>query len=131
MSKVLGIDYGKKKIGLAYATTTLAEVYGVIRYKKVDEAIKKIKRVIEKEKVDKIVIGISEGKMAKETKRFGRKLEKETHLPVVFQDETLSTKEAQALSIEAGIRRKKRKQLEDAYAAAVILQDYLDLRGKL
>jgi putative Holliday junction resolvase len=131
MSKVLGIDYGKKKIGLASATTTLAEVYGVIRFETIKEAIRKIRKTVEREKVEKIVIGISEGKMAKETKRFGRKLEKEINLPVVFQDETLSTKEAQALAIEAGIRRKKRKQLEDAYAAAVILQDYLDLRGKL
>jgi putative Holliday junction resolvase len=124
--KILGIDFGTKKIGLATATTTFAEVYGVIRFKTMDEAIKKIKRVVEDEKIEKIVIGISEGETAKKTKSFGEKLDKLMQLPIIFQDETLSTKDAQRLSIEAGIKRKKRRQLEDAYSAVLILQQYLD-----
>lgn len=124
--KILGIDFGTKKIGIATATTTFAEVYGVIRFKTMDEAIKKIKRVVEDEKVEKIVIGISEGEMAKKTKSFGERLEKLIQLPIIFQDETLSTHDAQKLSIEAGIKRKKRRQLEDTYSAVLILQHYLD-----
>jgi len=124
--KLLGIDYGKRKIGLASATTPIAEVYGVIRFKKIDDAIKKIGRVADEEKIERIVIGISEGKMAEDTRNFGDRLEKEFKIPVEYQDETLSTKEAQALSIEAGIGRKKRRKLEDAYSAAIILQGYID-----
>jgi putative Holliday junction resolvase len=128
--KILGIDFGTKKIGIASATTTLAEVYGVIRFETVDEAIRKLKKVVENEKAEKIVIGISEGEMAKKTKSFGEKFGKSVQLPIIFQDETLSTKDAQRLSIEAGINRKKRRQLEDAYSAALILQDYLDSKDR-
>jgi putative Holliday junction resolvase len=49
-------------------------------------------------------------------------------IPVVFQDETMSSKEAEILSIQANIRRKKRRRLKDAYSAVVILQNYLDSR---
>lgn len=125
--KLLGIDYGRRKIGLATAVTMLAEAYGVIRAETIQEAVNKIKKTVETEKITKVVVGISEGQMAQETKQFVRQLEKAINLPVVFQDETLSTQEAQRLAIEAGIRRKKRKELEDAFTAAVILQSYLDL----
>jgi len=124
--KILGIDFGTKKIGMAIATTPLAEVYGVIRFKKVEEALNMIKKVVEEENIEKIVIGLSEGETAKKTKDFGKKLEERSSLPVIFQDETLSTKDAQRLSIEAGVNRKKRQQLEDAYSAALILQSYID-----
>jgi len=109
----------------------LAEVYGVIRSESVEEAIKKLRNVVEKESINKIVVGVSEGKMAEETKAFAKRLKKELKLPVTLQDETLSTKLAQSLSINAGIKRKKRKEFEDAYSAAIILQDYLNLRGKI
>ena len=123
--KILGIDYGRKKVGLAFAATMLAEVYGVIRFRSIGEAIKKIKNIVDKEEIEKVVIGISEGEMAKETKKFGEKLEMDLKIPIVYQDETLSTKEAQRLSIEAGIGRKKRQKMEDAYSATLILQEYL------
>jgi RNase H-fold protein (predicted Holliday junction resolvase) len=76
--------------------------------------------------VEKIVLGISEGKMGEESREFGRKLEKKLKIPMIFQDETLTTHEAQKLSIEAGMKRKKRKTLEDAFSATLILQAYLD-----
>src|SRR4030042_6891190 len=123
---ILGIDYGRRKIGLALAITILAEAYEVIRYEKVEVAIKRIQKVVEKEQIEKVVVGISEGKMADETKRFAKILEKELDMPIYFQDETLSTQEAQRLSIEANVSRKKRRELEDAYTAAVILQEYLN-----
>jgi len=91
--------------------------------------LKKIEKETEKEKIEKIVVGVSEGEMAEETKKFGKKLEDKLGISVVFQDETLTTYEAQRFSIEAGIKRKKRKELEDAYSAALILQEYLDSHG--
>jgi len=69
---------------------------------------------------------MSEGEMGKESKRFGEKLKIEFKLPLHYQDETLTTRKAQELSFEAGIKRKKRKEMEDAYSAALILQEYLD-----
>lgn len=123
---MLAIDYGRKKIGLAVADGSLAEPLSVIRFEKEGEALKKVEKVVKVDKVGKVVIGVSEGKMGEETRAFGQKLEKQLGIPIVFQDETLSTKEAQELAIKAGIKRKKRQELSDAYSATLILQAYLD-----
>jgi putative Holliday junction resolvase len=124
--RILGIDYGRRKIGLALATSKIAEPLKVVVYDSLNEAYAKLAKVIEEEKIEKVVLGISEGEMAKETRLFGRKLEEVTGLKPIYQDETLSTQEAQSLSINAGLKRKKRKELEDAYSATLILQGYLD-----
>jgi len=127
MDNILGVDYGRRKIGLAIADAKakLAMPLKVVRYEKFKEGIEKVSKVAEVSGVSKVVIGISEGKMAEETKIFGRKLEEKLHIQIEFQDETLTTYEAQELSIKAGIKRKKRRLLEDAYSAALILQEYL------
>ncbi len=125
--KILGIDYGKKKIGLALAEGPLAEPWKVIRFDDLSEAVRKIKTEIETEKPDRIIVGISEGAMAEETRKFLSAICNQ--LPAIkFEtfDETLTTQEAQKLAIEAGISRKKRKEMEDAYAASLMLQLYLD-----
>lgn len=126
MSKIVGIDYGKRRIGLALATSSIAEPYKVIKVKSVGEAIQKVEQVVQVEQVEQVVVGISEGEMANETKSFARKLGNKLKIPISFQDETLTTKEAQDLSQKAGIKRKKRRELEDAYSAALILQAFLD-----
>lgn len=128
MNKVLGIDYGKKKIGLAIAEGPLAEPLRVIRFESEKEAFKKTEQVVQVEQVERVVIGVSEGKMGQESRKFGGKLRDKLEVPVVFQDETLTTHEAQEFSRKAGIKRKKRKALEDAYSAALILQSYLDFK---
>lgn len=124
--KILGIDYGEKKVGLSLAASFVAEPFRVIRYKNQSYLIDTIKEVIEKEGVDKIVIGISEGKMEKKIKKFGKILKEAVSFPVVYQDETLSTYEANKKSIEAGVNRKKRHRMEDAFSATIILQSYLE-----
>lgn len=124
--RLLGIDYGQKKIGLAISEGRLAEPLKVLKYEELDILIKKILVIIENESIKKIIVGISEGKMASKTKKFGQKLEGIINVPVIFQDETLTTQDAQKLAIEGKINRKKRKSLEDAYAATLILQSYLD-----
>jgi putative Holliday junction resolvase len=127
--KILGIDFGTKKIGLAIADseTKLAEPLQTIHFESSDGALEKIKRVVADENIGKVVLGVSAGKMAETTKKFGKKLEDILAIPVIYQDERLTTKEAQRLSIEAGIKRKKRKSLEDAYSATLILQSFLDV----
>jgi putative Holliday junction resolvase len=124
--QILGIDYGRRKIGIALSDERLVGGLTVVRYEDEKKAFEKIIKIIKKEKVNKIVIGVSEGQIGEESKRFGEKLGKKVNLPVHFQDETLTTQDAQALSIIAGIKRKKRRALEDAYSAALILQGYLD-----
>src|SRR5512138_152678 len=100
--RILGIDYGRSKVGLAFAEGPLAQPMGVIRYSDIGELVVKIKNIIEDEDIEKIIVGVSEGEMAKESKEFAKSIGAQTF------DETLSTWQAQKLSMEAGIRRKKR-----------------------
>lgn len=123
---LLCVDYGKAKIGLAFSAGKIAEPFGVIRYEGIDSLLLKVKKIAEKENVEKLIVGISEGESGEEAKNFGKMLSSYLLLPVYFVDETLSTFDAQTLSIESGMKKKKRKQMEDAYAAALILQKYLD-----
>lgn len=114
--RILGIDYGRSKIGLAVAENGLAEPWKVVNPIE-------LKKILEKEKFDKIVVGISEGEMGTESGKFAKTLGAETF------DETLSTQDAQKLSREAGVSKKKRRGMEDAYAASIMLQNYLDSYG--
>jgi putative holliday junction resolvase len=123
---IVGIDYGRKKIGIAIAESSLAEPHSVLKVESFEDAVSKACGLVEKIQPEKIVLGLSEGEMAKESRKFGNVLEQLTRIVVVFQDETLSSWEAQQKSIEAGKSRKKRKEMEDAYAATIMLQNYLD-----
>jgi putative Holliday junction resolvase len=123
---ILAIDYGEKKLGVAFADSHLADPLMVIRYESLDYLIKKLKDLIEEKKVEKIIIGVSEGQMEIKTKEFGKILKQNLDTDVEFEDETLTSKEANTLAHFAKIRRSKLKGMEDAYAAAIILQNYLD-----
>ncbi len=114
--KMLGIDFGKKKIGLAIFNGFLVEPLMVIRDKK------RILDICQEEKIEKIVLGIPEGKMVQKIKKFKGWLEQKTGLPVDFQDETLTSKEAVAKMKEIGRKIKE----EDAISAALILEAYLE-----
>ncbi len=118
--KTLGIDYGRSKIGLAVGMETFAEPLRVIRVNSFTDAVQKIKKEIEAESPDIVVVGVSEGEMGEESQKFAEELGATTF------DETLTSRDAQKLSIEAGVNRKKRREMEDAYAASLMLQNYLD-----
>lgn len=127
--KILGIDYGRKKIGLAISDGDLAQPLRVLQVNSREEALAKILQVVEIEKVDRLVVGVSEGEMAEESRDFATSLGSRTPILVKTFDETLTTQDAQKLSHEAGIGQKKRQAMEDAYAAALMLQNYLDFQG--
>lgn len=127
--KYLGIDYGRKKIGLAVSDGVIAEPLKILRYEDIGILREKLGKIISEFGIKKIVIGISEGEMGEETKKFAQDLSvslRNTGIEIIESDETLSTQDAQRFSIEAGIKRKKRREMEDAYSAAIILQSYLD-----
>lgn len=121
---ILGIDFGLAKIGLAIAENGLANPLGVMKNHK--DTLKKIVQIINQRKIERIVIGVSQGKMGIKAKKYGEKLRKTTGLRVDFQDEVLTTKEAIAKMIEVGKKKKYRQEKEDAFAAALILQNYLE-----
>lgn len=103
---ILGIDYGPKNIGLAISEGFIAEPYEVIHH---PEALKDI---ITKLKINKIIVGVSEGQSRELAQDFGKNLQSVIGLPIEFVDETLT-------SFEAGDKN-------HAKAAAFILQRYLD-----
>ncbi len=124
--KILGIDYGTSKIGVSISEGFLADPYKVIRYQEENDAIEKISFIVKNEGIEKIVVGVSEGESAESSEAFGKILKNKLAIEVDFWDETLSTQEAIDKSIEAGMGREKRKALEDAFAATIMLQSYLD-----
>ncbi|MFH1864048.1 MAG: Holliday junction resolvase RuvX [bacterium] len=124
--RLLGIDYGRRKVGLAISEGKVAEPLYVIRYSDEKALGASIGRIIKEFETEKVVVGVSEGEMGEESKNFGQSLSQKLQIPVETFDETLSTHDAQRVSVEAGINRKKRKSMEDAYAAAIMLQGYLD-----
>lgn len=126
--RILGLDYGRKKVGIALGDTKvgLAEPLEVMRGEHQEVFVAKVQKVVDAEQVEQVIVGLSEGEMGKEIELFVLKLRNLLKIPVFTHDETLSSIDAQSFSIEAGIQRKKRKNMEDAYAAAIMLQDYLN-----
>ncbi len=121
---VLGIDYGTKRIGLAWSDTTLGVVlpYGLIEAKTDSARIKNLADLINKEKIDKAVVGFPAGLNGQETKNTERvkefvfELQKHTAVPIEFFDERFSSQAADALG--AGVSR-------DEKSAMIILEGYL------
>lgn len=122
--KYLGVDFGLKRVGLAQSEGTLASPLQTISVRGVKDAIKKISQFAQDKKVSKIVVGLPEGKLGKTALGFVRGL-KNAGLNVETADETLSSQKAIYKMIEENIPRGKR-QINDAYSAAIILQDWLD-----
>ncbi len=136
MSKIVAIDYGEKRIGIALTddTQTIAFPHKVIQADKSPEkSAKKVADEIKKEpfSIEKIIIGLPlllsglEGPMAKQVKEFGKILESELNLKIEYMDERLSSKGADVLMKDAKVTRKKRTKNLDAMSAVVLLQTYL------
>ena len=121
---ILGIDFGLKHIGLALATGPLAEP--LANLKTAPKVYEEIRQICQTQGIEKIVVGLSEGKMAEVTHQFAQKLEQVVKIPIVFQDETLTTEQVTRKLIEGGSGRDKRKRPKHAYAATLILQEFID-----
>lgn len=121
---ILGIDYGEQNIGLALASGPLAEPLENMKFS--PKTYSKIGQIVKRLGVEKVIIGMPEGKIEKSVKVFAEKLALEIQTPIAFQDETLSTKIAMKKLYEAKAKKKKRLGALHSYAAALILQDYLD-----
>lgn len=96
---------------------------------------KEIQKMVEENRVEEIVIGLpitmkgTSSQMTEETEKFAKKLEEHVSIPIVLQDERLSTMESEKLLIQADVSRAKRKEVRDSMAASIILQDYLARKG--
>ena len=124
----LGIDYGRKHIGLSIAHTAIAEP--LITISALD-GIARIIKFIDDQEITQLVVGISEGWMAIETKQFVAELKAHTNLPIHLQDETLSSFDTRVKLAKAKVKKSKREAKIDHYVSAAILQDYLDSRSSI
>lgn len=135
--RALGLDYGAHTVGVALSdpTGTLATGREIIRRDKesrLRDTLRRIEEIVRANEVDRVVLGLPlylDGRIsprAQKTMEFREKLEKRLGLPVIMQDERLSSVEAEEILKERGIPRKDWKEHIDALAAEVILQDYLN-----
>ncbi|MDO8487261.1 MAG: Holliday junction resolvase RuvX [Candidatus Curtissbacteria bacterium] len=124
---ILGIDLGAKTTGLAISGSSIATPYKTIIHKTLDQALTSIIRIIEVEKIDTVVIGFVEGKIKTMFTDFASSIKKERpDIEVVLWDETLTSGQARETMIKLELPKFKRRQKEHEYAAAIILQSYLD-----
>lgn len=133
-SRLLGLDLGEKTIGLALSDTllTVATPLETLRRSKFGTNAAELEAVIARQNVGGLVIGLplnmdgSEGPSAQSARAFARNFATRSPLPIVFQDERLSTAAVTRTLLEADASRKRRSQLVDKMAAAYILQGALD-----
>lgn len=136
--RYLGLDLGTKSLGLALSDRTglIASFYKNISYTDEDKLFEEIKDIVEKEHVEKLVLGLpknmdnSLGWRSTETIEFKKKLEKMLDKEVILEDERLTTKIAENMLIDFDLSRKKRKKVIDGVSAVIILQSYLDRKER-
>lgn len=130
--KYLGMDLGTKRLGLAISTSgVLTTPYKLINFKTYEEARDEVIKIIEKEKITCLVLGLpknmdnSMGFASERSLNFKKLLEEKCNLPVNLVDERLSTVEAESILIENNYSRAKRKNVIDELSACIILDTYL------
>lgn len=134
--RCLGLDLGSKTLGIAISdfTNSIASVYKTLYFSLDDnyKTIEPLREIILKEGIDTLVLGLPKnmnntlGKRALVTLEYKELLEKEFGLPVIMEDERLTSVISNNVLIEADMSRKKRKKRVDGIAAEIILQGYLD-----
>jgi putative Holliday junction resolvase len=135
--RILGVDYGTVRIGLAISDPSgfLAQGLSVLRRKNDEQAVADIVQIIREHEVEEVVVGLpkhmngSLGEKAQICQAFADMIEKASGLPVAMYDERLTTVAAEKMLIEADVMRKRRKQVIDAVAATLLLQGYLDRKS--
>ena len=131
---LIALDPGTKTIGVAAcgASRGLSTPVETIKRTKITFDAERIFALLDERQATAIVMGLpvnmdgSEGPRVQSVRAMARNLMRLRDLPILFQDERLSTFEAEEKLIAAGVRRDKRKDIIDAHAAANILQSTLD-----
>ena len=137
MTRIMGLDFGSKTVGVAVSDPLGITAQGVEIVRRPEEnklrrTLARLEELIGEYQVEKIVVGCPRhmngdfGERAEKSAEFAKKLESRTGLPVVLWDERLTTVAADRAMMEAGIRREHRKDYVDKIAAGLILQGYLD-----
>lgn len=138
--RVMGLDVGSKTVGIAVSDPFGWTAQGV-EIIRINEAqgefgYDRLAQLVKEYEVSRFVVGLpknmnnSIGPRAEASMAYGKKIEELFHLPVVYQDERLTTVQAERMLVEqANTSRAKRKKVIDKVAAVMILQNYLDSTG--
>ncbi|ALT80101.1 MULTISPECIES: Holliday junction resolvase RuvX [Streptococcus] len=135
--RIMGLDVGSKTVGVAISDPLGFTAQGVEIIRIDEEAgefgFERLGELVKQYKVDKFVVGLpknmnnTEGPRVEASKVYGDKINKLFNIPVDYQDERLTTVQAERMLVEqADISRGKRKKVIDKLAAQLILQNYLD-----
>lgn len=132
----MALDVGSKTIGVAVSDPLgwTAQGVGVIRRRNREKDLGEVLRLVREWDVSEVVVGLplsldgSRGSQAERAEAFARRLAAVIGLPVHLEDERLTTCQAERLLVGADLSRRRRRQVIDKTAAALILQSYLDRR---
>jgi putative Holliday junction resolvase len=133
--KILGLDVGEKRIGVAISDPlgwTAQGLTTITRTSSQKKDLNVLLELVKESQATKIVIGLPRnmngtyGPQTENIKKFAEQLAKLTNVKIEFWDERLTTVTAERALIEADLSRKKRKKVIDKVAAIVILQNYLE-----
>ena len=138
MKRIMGIDYGDARTGIAMSDL-LCSIVGsttVIHSRRMDKTLEEIVKLVKSQDVGELVVGLprnmngTEGPRAELCREFAAKLEEATGLKVTLWDERRTTVEAHNILSAHNYHGKKRKDTVDAVAASLILEGYLAFRGR-
>ena len=115
----LAIDYGSKRIGLAYSLNGIIFTLPIVQND--NKIVDTLKKIIVDYKIEKIYVGLCEGKVADMTKKFIDMLSPVIKLPIETVEEAVSTIEAESIFLKSKKNTKSYKKQIDSVAAAVIL----------
>lgn len=135
MTRILGVDYGSKRIGLAISDGIglTARPLQTIRRSELHTALQAL---TEEYDIGEVVIGLptglsgTEGASAAAARELAFEIEAVLGLEARFVDERFTTRLAESSLLESGMKRQERKETVDRVAAAIILQTYLDSRRR-
>ena len=135
-SRIMGIDYGEKRIGIALSDPLFTFAYPFKTLLNDHNLIKNLLEIVEEKNVTKIILGLpsvrfkSSKELAERVHLFKKEIEQVKKIEVIFWDEEFSSVLAQEKVNESVTKKSRRKQkdLLDRHSAAVILQEYLDAK---
>jgi putative Holliday junction resolvase len=134
MGRLLGIDYGQKRVGLALSDPAkiICSPHGTIQRKDDEDVVRQVVALCAEKEVERIIVGLplnmngSNSESTDKAEAFAEKLRQAAPVPVEMWDERLSSVSAERLLIDAGTSRQKRKGMVDRIAAQIILQNYME-----
>lgn len=131
MSRYLGVDYGTKRVGLAISDG-LGLTARPLEVVKRGEAVARISALVAEYEVARLIMGMptglggNEGESAEGARALADEIAESTGVEVVFADERFTSRMAEGVLLESGMKRRDRRETVDKVAAAIILQGYLD-----